>query len=153
MEFMSWLHHWLARHPMKTPTQEEQRRSTASVMERVRVIGPHQHDVPAQARWSWAWPRFAIAVATIALVVGIVRVSQPLRRQLAQQPHQAAPTRPETKSAVPQTMTDDEWVDQTLKLLDQLDEEVVPDASTESEDEPWLKELELLDERDLSNAS
>ena len=153
MEFMSWLHGWLARHPMKTPTQEEQRRSTASVMERVRTMGPHQHDVSARVGWSWAWPRLAIALAAIVIVVSVSRVSQPVRRQLAQQPHQAAPARPDAQSAAPQTMTDDEWVDQTLKLLEQLDEEVAPSTSTESEDEPWLKELDLLDERDVSNAS
>ena len=153
MDFITWFQGWLIRHPLKTLTDEERQSSTESVMARVRAITPHQHRLPVRMRLSWGWPRLAIAVATIAIVVGVLRTTQQTRRQLAQQPHTNAPSRPATSSAGSPQATDDEWVDQTLKLLEQLDEDAAPDTSTESEDESWLKELELLDEHGLSGAS
>lgn len=44
--------------------------------------------------------------------------------------------------------TDEQWLDQTLELLQQFDEDVSSDG--EATDEDWLQDLQLLDEAELS---
>jgi hypothetical protein len=51
------------------------------------------------------------------------------------------------------TPSDDQWIEESLKLLDQLDQEsVLDDAEPLSNDEDdWLEELRQLDESELSS--
>jgi hypothetical protein len=52
------------------------------------------------------------------------------------------------------TSSDDQWLEETLQLLDQLNEDLpATDAGESSDDEEWLNELQMLDEDELSSRS
>jgi len=185
MEFLTWLRSWLMRHPTKEPTDAERSRYTAEVMARVRALGPLPGGSPARAPvrpWAWShalawarragllgtrpaadgssrqgvgwWPRMAMAMATAAGLVFALTSAHQTRRQLAQQPQGVTAAHPSAVLAE-SPASDEEWLEQTLDLLEQIDEEP-PSAETAgdgSNDEEWLDELQWLDERELSTAS
>lgn len=157
MEFLTWLRTWLTRHPLKEPADAARAHYTAEVMARVRAVGSLPGGSPARvpvrpwARWSHSlrqvvgWPRFAVAMATAAGVAFAVHTASQTRRQLAQQPQGVTVSDPSS---------DEEWLEQTLQLLEQLEE----DSSTETagdgaDEEDWLEELQWLDDSELSTAS
>lgn len=156
MEFLTWLRSWLTRHPTKEPTDAERIHYTAEVMARVRALGPLPGGSPAKAPvrpWAW-WPRMAMAMATAAGLVFAVSTAHQTRRQLAQQPQGATASHPSAVLAE-SPASDEEWIEQTLDLLEQIGEEP-PSAETAgdgSDDEEWLDELQWLDESELSTAS
>ena len=156
MEFLTWLRSWLMRHPTKEPTDAERAHYTAEIMARVRTLGPLPGGSPARAPvrpWAW-WPRIAMAMATAAGLVFAVSTAHQTRRQLTQQPQGATASHPSAVLAESPT-SDEAWLEQTLDLLEQIDEEP-PSAETAgdgSNDEKWLDELQWLDERELSTAS
>ena len=47
----------------------------------------------------------------------------------------------------------DQWVEQTLQLLDELDEEAPEDAASGASEDDWLQELEQVDESELTASS
>ena len=51
--------------------------------------------------------------------------------------------------------SDDQWIDQTLSLLDQLheDDAIPADNSGSSSEEEWMNELQFLDDSELSASS
>ena len=148
MEFLTWLQNWLRRHPLKEPTDAERSHYTAEVMARVRALSPLPGVSPARASvrpWAW-WPRMAMAMATAAGLVFAVSTAHQTRRQLAQQPQGVTVSDP----------SDEEWLEQTLELLEQLEleGETSPETAGDgSDDEEWLDELQWLDESELSTAS
>ncbi len=157
MEFLTWLRSWLMRHPTKEPTDAERAHYTAEVMARVRALGPLPGGSPARAPvrpWAW-WPRMAMAMATAACLVFALTSAHQTRRQLAQQPPGATASHPSATMLAESPTSDEAWLEQTLDLLEQIDEEP-PSAETAgdgSNDEEWLDELQWLDERELSTAS
>ena len=165
MEFLTWLRSWLTRHPLKEPADAARAHYTAEVMARVRAVGPLPGGSPARAPvqpWAWwsrhlrqvmGWPRFAVAMATAAGVAFAVHTAQQTRRQLAQQPQGVTVSDP-SASFAESPASDEEWLEQTLQLLEQLEE----DSSTETagdgaDEEDWLEELQWLDDSELSTAS
>lgn len=146
MEFLTWLRSWLLRHPLKEPTDAERSHYTAEVMARVRALGPQPASAPIRVparSWGW-WPRMAMAMATAAGLAFVVSTTHQSRRQLAQQPQGVTVSDP----------SDEEWLEQTLELLEQLEGETSPETAGDgSEDDEWLDELQWLDESELSAAS
>lgn len=165
MEFLTWLRTWLTRHPLKEPAETERASYTAEVMARVRAVGPLPGGSPARVPvrpWAWwshylrqvvGWPRFAVAMATaagVAVAVGTFSQERPhLARQLPQDVRISEP------AALAQSpSTDEEWLERTLQLLEQLEED--PSAETAgdgADEEDWLQELQWLDDSELSTAS
>lgn len=182
MPFATWLGTWLTRHPLKEPTGMDRARYTAEVMARVKALGPMAETALAPIavrRWG-LWPRFAVALAaaTAALAVVIGTRHDPTHT-LAQaiatdaQLFAALDERDgdlvlehdvevlHDELAMADTMllaelssSDEEWLAQTLELLDQLGEDTPSEtASDGAEEEEWLEELQLFDESDLSTSS
>ncbi|MBI3318977.1 MAG: hypothetical protein HYZ89_00075 [Candidatus Omnitrophica bacterium] len=170
MEFTTWLRTWLRRHPLKELPEADRARFTAEIMAKVRAVGPVSAGSPAAVpaqRWAF-WPRLAVGIATaaagVAVVVGTVTYST---SQLADRTTQDAqrladvggPERVVVRGderkilLVEAPLSDEEWLEHTLQLLDQLDEDVPLDTAGDGSDEEWLDELQLLDKLELSAPS
>lgn len=183
MEFTAWIRQWLTQHPLKTSERVSRETYTAQVMARVKGE-VEQAASPLHAarsvRVAWPWPRLALAALTAAAVVIIVtnmrqetvlRLTQEVTRdaQLL-----AALGEPVTDSMAPRDLeamakeleeadrlmlaeappSDDQWLEQTLQLLEQFDEDAsagkMDDASS---DEDLLKELQNDEQSDFAAAS
>lgn len=146
MDFASWLQSWLTRHPLKAPRAIDRADYTADVMARLKAEAP----VPVRAPW-WPWPRLALAMATAAagalVALTIFRWVQ-LPATLVDDAAQEAQVLAESSPAE----SNERWVEETMQLLDQLDEDVSSDSDRNAE-EDWLEELQLLDETDLAASS
>ena len=131
---------------------------------------------PAPARVWLPWPRLALTLATVAagvsLVIGTTRYqTHQLAQQIARESQLLAaldepelePLTADQVEAVAdelETMdalqlaasvpSDDQWVEQTLQLLDELDEDVPENAASSASEDEWLQELEQVDESDLA---
>lgn len=129
---------WLTRHPLKGPSGIDRAQYTAEVMDRVKAQASPA-PAPAPARTWLPWPRLVLTMATVAAgILLMLTVTQPTSRrmlQLAESPE-----------------AEDQWLDDTLQLLDELDESDADEATGASE-EDWLKELEQLDETELAASS
>ena len=149
MDFTTWLKTWLTQHPLKAPETLDRARYTAQVMRTITDEIPLP--VPA-ARW-FAWPRLAMAFATTAAGVLIVLLGTAHRtdHRLAQLAPHAPPAR--ALMLAESTSSDEEWIQETTRLLDQLDEDSSTDDANATSDEEWLKELHTLDEDDLGASS
>jgi hypothetical protein len=134
---------WLKRHALKHPAPHDPAQFTADVMRQVREHAAPQA-APARALWA-SWPRLALAAASVAvgILVTAVAVQQSGGRFAA---HPAALRLAESSPA-----DDASWMDDTLELLEQLDEEI-PEAADDATQEDWLKELELLDDSTLASS-
>ena len=168
MEFTSWLTNWLRHHPLRTPTGYERTRYTADVMGRVNTIA-HGETAP-QHSW-WALPRLAFAVAAaaagVAIAIGTTRAvsSGRLAKQVAHEAQLLAaldePT-PELNGDVgalteelklhdtlvlAEAQSDDtSWIEQTMQLLNELDDQAPADSTeSSSSDEEWMNDLQLLE--------
>ena len=178
MEFSAWFRTWLTRHPLKEPQDAEPARYTAQVMARVKAL----HQPVLEPARSWLpMPRLVFAAAAAGVVLAVTTVNLP-RRQLAElvvrdshvlaslgeldvEPINGddATTLASEAEAVDtfqiaeSTPSDEEWLKQTLQLLDQANDhaaEASPaDASDPPADENWLNELEMLDESEFSASS
>ena len=184
MDFTTWFRTWLTRHPLKTPSGLDRRQYTAEVMASIRALDPASARTPAAhpvRQWAF-WPQFAMTIATaaagIAIAVGTVSSShRRFARNVAQEaqvlaalegpnsePLLGVGSEAERLSAelemhdslvlAEAEVSDAEWIEHTLKLLDQLNEDAsadtAGDGSKDGSDEDWLKELQTLDEQDLS---
>ena len=143
MEFAAWFRMWLARHPLKRPADADCAKYTAQVMRR---IAADRAPAPAPSFGSFlaglAWPRVTIAVATIAVVM-LVAASA---RQPATQPVRLAESQ----------NTDEQWIQETTQLLDQLGEEWPQESGADAnsnDQERWLDDLEQLDDSELATNS
>ena len=163
MAFASWLANWLRHHPLKTPTGYERTQYTADVMGRVNTIA-HGETAP-QYSW-WALPRLAFAVAAavagVAIAIGTTRAVSSGR--LAKQVTHEAQLLAALDEPTPELSGDDEqalqellvlaesssdeasWLEQTMQLLDELDEQPQADSTESSaSDDEWMNDLELLE--------
>ena len=162
MDFMARLRDWLARHPLKEPTHANRAAYTAEVMARVkaRVSAPHAPGVRVQNRLAWGWPRLAAGLAAaaasvlLALTVHGAWRGQRLARAAAEEAEvlvaldeEALPLREEDLLLLAEmpAETDEQWLDETLQLLEELDEALPDDATSGGSEEEWLKELERLE--------
>lgn len=180
MPFATWLRTWLTRHPLKEPigTGMDRARYTAEVMARVKALGPMAETalVPIVVRQWGLWPRMAVALAAataaLAVVIGTRHDPSHTLAQAIATDAQLLVALDERDGdlvleddvevlhdelAMTDTMllaelssSDEEWLAQTLELLDQLDEDISPETASDGADEEWLEELQLLDEDELS---
>ncbi len=183
MDLTDWLKTWLARHPLKAPSDDDRARFTAQVMARVRALRPVRSPAAWTERLLDLWPRMAVSLAAAAVVlVGLALLhhaesGQRLADRLAQESELLAELdEPMNGLAVPDDVehlaetleqadaivlaeapqSDDSWVAETLQLLDQLDEEL-PDepaaGDATSNENEWRDELQMLDESELAAKS
>ena len=182
MDFLSWWQGWLTRHPLKSPQRLDRSAYTAQVMTRVRQEA--RSASPASGVRSWVvWPRLGLALAAAAAgMVVVLHQEQQTGGRLARQIERdtallAAVEEPLTEPvatgdpeelaeelALVETFTlaeapqsDEAWIQDTVQLLNQLDEELPADAAGEdttgSSDDDWMQELQTLDESDLAASS
>ena len=132
---------WLTRHPLKGPSGIDRAQYTAEVMARVKALAPPPTEVVGKP-WRQlvgGWPRLALTLATVAAgVLLMLTVTHPTSRrtfQLAQSQD-----------------AQDQWVNDTLQLLDELDENA-SDEATDASEEDYLEELKQLDETEIASSS
>ena len=131
----------------------------------------------------WGWPRLVLSAMSVAagvvLTVGLVRHSREqtasgvaqdteFLAQLGKQPESLLADDPdnlageleavdettiETMTLAESTPDDEAWLEQTLQVLDQMDQDAVPQADTSerSSEDDWIDELQLLDESELAS--
>ena len=136
---------WLTRHPLKSPTDIDRAQYTAEVMAKIKAqVQPAP--APAPVRIWLPWPRLAMTLATVAAgILIMMTVTHQASRQLAHPP--------EAVLIAESPAADDQWLEDTLQLLDELDEDVSSETAGDGSEEEWLEELELLDETDLAASS
>ena len=175
MDFASWWKDWFSRHPLKSPSATDRPEYTAHVMARVRLAA---HPAPAVRSWALR-PRWALALATAAAGLLIVfhavpRTNGQLARGVAQETELLAavgepllepPALGDVDAlaeelelvdtfVLAEAPPDDEaWIQDTVQLLNQLDEELPEDGAAGPSDEEWMQELQTLDESDLAASS
>ena len=180
MDLMTWLRTLLARHPLKEPMAHDPARYTAQVMERVKAIGQPAL-APGSARpWFFFVPRVGLVLATVAaalaLMIGLRHSSDARMTQQALQDSSVLAQLDgangdsvstndvdaladdlehlDTMVLAQSEPSDDQWIQRNLQLLDQLGEAPSDDpAGGASSDEDWLRELQQLDEGELSTPS
>ena len=143
---MDWLTQWLARHPLRQPPAWNRAHYTREVIARVQRLAPGVR-VPAQTRGRW-WPQLALTASAAALgvlfAVGVNRVHERAAMQEA-----AAPMAGGAYRLAESPEGNDQWLEDTLALLEQLDEDIEA-AEDEGDDSRTLKELEQLDDTELA---
>lgn len=181
MDIADWLKSWLARHPLKAPSDADSSRFTAEVMAQVRADAQ-----PRRAHAAWTvrllglWPQAAMSLAAAAAVLVGLTVLRPSgfgqqrAAQLAQESELLEAVgepvngwaiaddadsladdleHEDTLMLAEAPPSDDSWVADTLQLLDQLDEDL-PDepaaGNSNSNEDDWLDELQMLDESELA---
>jgi len=179
MDLAAWVRQWLSAHPLKEHSRGDRARYTAEVMERVRTLGQPATAPRPVARW-FAWPQVSLATAAVAAAVFMVvgRMEYPMIPLADQVDHdvQVLAAVAETNVVMDlaaddlDTLAEDlealdtlvlaeaqsveeQWLEETLWLLQEVGDDGPPDAAGETSEEPWLDELELLDEFELTAAS
>ena len=180
MDVTTWLKTWFTRHPIKEPTDIDPAQYTAEVMTKIKAVEdtgllPIHHWFP--------WLRLAFVAATAAAGITVAMMTthssgQRLAAHVSRESQLLAALEPDSEQLLADhhdvdalaremettdTMvlaesqpSDDQWIDQTVQLLDQLDQEASTDASSDddiSTEKDWFEELEQLDEKDLSISS
>jgi len=182
MDFAAWFRTWLARHPLKASRGVDTSRYTDDVMTKIRAL-TQPSQAPALVHVWLSWPRLALIAATAAvgllIVIGTVHRAQlqlasaiDRDAQVITAVDELVPTAPDGRGATPEDLaqelqtadilvlaesvpSDDQWLDQTLQLLQQLDEDAPGDVTgtggnaSESQ-EDWLNELQQIDETELT---
>ena len=148
MNFSRWLTTWLKRHPLKEPDEVDRALYTREVISRIKG-----RRAPAVAPSPW-WqcllnPPVALAAAMV-VVLAVTSAVERSRTPLAQRALRDSALLAESPPS------DDAWIQQTMQLLDQLDQDAPSDdaaGSASKSDEDWLNELETLDEQDLNSST
>ena len=149
---------WLTRHPLKGPSSIDRAQYTAEVMARVKAPAQPAPAPPARrllspgraAQFWLPWPpacraaaqawRLALTMATVAAgILLMLTVTHPTSRRMFQLAQSQA--------------AEDQWLDDTLQLLDELDENVSDEATGNASQEDWLEELKQLDDTELAASS
>lgn len=173
MDFVQWIQDMLRRYPMKPKhfTPEERQAFTQGVMQRVRALEAQPQPVAVRSwSWNWALPRLAVGVAMASLIFSVVWYQRPVLMQpgtmLASSQDlevlhafdaldenamvdelellvDEAEDMQWMLLAEQAVSSDQEWIEQTLEVLDAFNELDLP---AEEMDELWLEELDLLEE-------
>ena len=176
MDFSRWLTTWLTRHPLKEPADLDRAAYTREVISKIRG---QAHRAPAAATrwWILTNPGLALAAA-VAVVLVVTTVQRSSGLQLAQRALRDAALLAgvdengvdlpgdeterladdlellDTLVLAEAPPSDDAWIQQTMQLLDQLDEDPASkDSSTDRSEEEWLDDLEMLDQDDLASTT
>ena len=171
-QFLTWLKDWLARHPLRAPSESMQASYTREVMERIK-----EEVAPAPVlRWI-PRPRLALSFAAVAacfvvwIMVGpraqtgaVVRhidedfeilalmeepVDLPLDYEDLEEEIKSMDVLVITQAREAQSETS--WILQMMELMDELEEESGPDGDDQTLDD-WLREIEFLDQEDLASS-
>jgi hypothetical protein len=142
---------------MKEPTAVNRSRYTAEVMTRIKRLGSAPTPAPIAVRLPWVRFAFAAATATSLLFI-VTALRQPAPPQLAQDIDELSSELEELDTIMLaeslSSAEEEAWMEQTLQLLEELDEEVPEDSGIgPSDDDDWLEELELFDESELATSS
>lgn len=135
MDWLTRLTRWLSRHPVKEPADTEAARFTVDVMARVRALErPHQAPAPAGSWLPWLRPVLVTAAAAAVIAVAATSVNGPRHPQeqmlvIAEEP-----------------AANEQWLDETLELLDAFDEELPEEPADAWSDQDLQEELQLLEE-------
>lgn len=166
---------------MQAPDAHERARFTETVMQRVKAPQPAPEPAwRATFGWLWR-PQWALGMAAAALLAAVIvgRQAPPPAAVAQAEPSVEErallvaalndPTSDVLAAVDEQTLaeelmahdvlvlaeaaatSDEQWLDQTLQLLQQFDEDVSSDG--DATDEEWLQDLQLLDEAELSVSS
>ena len=180
MNFSTWLASWLARHPLQEPPHHNPAWYTAEVMQKVKAAErPARAPVTAPIHVWLSWPRLGLIAAVATSAVVLVTVSA---RRDSSQLAKAVLRDSQVLDAVDETSiepvlngdsetlaqelelhdtmmlaesepSDEQWIDQTMQLLDQLDQDNAVDSTandaTNSSDDQLLNELRLFDDTEL----
>lgn len=156
MEFSDWLRSWLARHPLKSPTEFEQSQLTRAVMERLRMI--HRETHPSR-HWRF-FPRLSLIAATAMAIVFLAIMALPkmtdrstahLERERSYDQSPQLPSQGQDFLILAQEpLSDEQWLDETLEILQEFEEDPFTrveeqDSSLDYSEDEWLKWLELLE--------
>lgn len=144
MDFSRWLTSWLKRHPLKAPSDL----GPAYTREVISKLPLQQAQPAPSRRWLWLFPNPAYALAAAAAITLIFTglFQKPQTQTAHDAPRDAAVLAESPES-------DNAWIQETLQLLDQLEESVDEDADNPASEEEWLQELETLDQADLAASS
>ena len=115
---------WLSRHPLKGPSDVNRARYTAEVMAKIKAA---ESPAPAPARVWLPWPRLAMTLATVAAGILIMLSVRP-----------QAPTAPLPQFAESPSASEDQWLEETLLLLEELDEDVSSESAGDGSEDEWL---------------
>ncbi len=176
MDFTSWVRRWLTQHPLKEPAETDRAQYTAEVMARVRRLA---QPAPAPRRVWWLRPVLVTVTAAAAVVLVVGRVNQapirvahdaedgPMVAAVDKQPLIAQPAVPEDALVeefaqsveefllaealiLAESSSEDEaWLEETLRLLDALDEDLPEGDTGDWSDDDWLDELDLFEDEDF----
>lgn len=182
MEFATWLRAWLIRHPLKESSPADRERYTAEVMARVNALPRPSTETARRdvVGHPWAVPRltwtlgvaaglalalFSLQGASHRLAKEIDRTSQLLAALDESSLELISPESDEELAesieATEELLTlaeslpsEDQWLEETLRLLEQLEEDhPLSGVSNDPASEEWLEELELLEEIEPVSAS
>ena len=177
MDFANWLRAWLKRHPLREPSKVNPQQYTEEVMTRIRALDQPAPQRAVFSRPWFLRPQVALvtAVATAALVLVAVNLSRPPAIQLAEEVDQeiellaalgeALDVEPleldgealaEALEEADRLMlaeaartADERWIEETLELLEEFEEEFPTGFLDDAAEDEWLDELEWLDTQEL----
>ena len=178
MEFTDWFKRWLRKHPLREPPSFDRVRYTADVMDRIKDLASSYAEQYENRSFVVSWPRFVfggLSVALMAVLVVLATASYTSRRLAKEVTREAqvlaglgepvASSESDTEEIAldiqaadnlvlaEATKSDDQWLQETFQLLDQLGEDPKTGNTNESSDEDWLDELQMLDDNELSSSS
>ena len=178
MEFTDWFKRWLRKHPLREPPSFDQARYTADVMKRVKDLAPSSARQYETRSMIFSWPRLVFGGLSLALMAVLVvfatasytgrRLAKEVTREaqiLAELGEPVASSESDTEEIAldiqaadnlmlaEATKSDDQWIQETFQLLDQLGEDPRTGNSNGSSDEDWLDELQMLDNNEPSSSS
>ena len=165
MDFTTWVRQWLATHPLTSPTDHDPHQFSAKVMERIRAVARVAPEPASPLPWV-SWPRLGLALAAAA--AGFLLVTGPSRHakvQLANEligdsallaqfddvdlglpigdnPEELAQHMKELDTMVlaQAEPSDEQWIEQTQALLDQLDDEhATPPPIHQTTTSGWMR--------------
>jgi hypothetical protein len=186
MDFATWFRAWMTRHPLKGPSHQEQVGYTAEVMATVKLLAATPHMVHETTRhhlaW-WSWPRLALALTAAVGAVTFIIGTQIAPRQFAKRatrdalllaaledPAEVSPAIDDVEALADELELterfllaesageDEQWLEETLQLLQELDDEfssdpALKDSPDAADPDEWFDELRDLDESDVAASS
>ena len=157
MDGASWFRRWLSRHPLKEPSDLDRAQYTTEVMDRIRALEqPVAVSAPAAARRRMLWLRPALVAMTAAAAVAVVLLVRRSDQSQLTVVQGLDDSQPETARALrlaESPSEDEQWLEETLRLLEEFDEELPEDVFEDWSDDDWLDELQMLDEYELYASS
>ena len=144
MDFLTWFRAWLTQHPLKPPGASAQSQYTAEVMRNVRALEEPAAAPRRLVRPVWrGWVALTAGLATVSAgLIAVLMLTPGSRLELAQVPPASG-----ALIRLAESLSDEAWLDQTMQLLDELNEDTATENTDEdTSDDDWLKELDALEQ-------